>query len=372
MDVADVTRVMMSYLGDQAIGALMQAGVSYLPSTFQDQTFWHSRVESLSERRVKFDKSVDWNQTYQILKRELAKADPDFWNEEDNATVDRVLLSMRYEPNISALSVAARGGQTNILLFLLGEGSINPSEIAGDEYLPPLTLAADNARPEAVRLLLTDDRVGPNDNRGDTNALSQACLTTMDGKLAEYIEVVRILLEDTRVDPTWAESFCLIAASELGDNNEILQLLLADGRADPNADYGEPFIRACAEGRAKMVALFLNDPRMVPWSKEGEALISAARNGQANVVKLLLEDGRIDPNSQEAEALIEAVMEKERDVVRLLLADDRTHAAYDDNLALMIAIRRGDKEIIKLLLNDDEVIAELTDEQHRSLTGIEL
>lgn len=370
MDVPDVTRVPMSFLSDEAISKLMAAGVAYHTSTFEDQKFWHDRVETLSQRRIEFYTDVDWNETYQILKRELARAkaghNPSFWNKEDNATVLEILLSLGYKPEDSygSLSMAVKHGSVNILHFLLSEGGIDPNDVAVMDHYPPLTLAADNAQPEAVKLLLADPRVDPNNDEGDTTALVQACSVSR-GNEARYVEVVHLLLQDGRADPTWNDSKVLSVVSYFGDYAEIVRLLLEDGRADPSDGNGEALILASTRGREKIVALLLADPRTVPWAQDGEALIGAVEEEEASVVKLLLKDGRVNPSTRDGAALVIAAQggtDVSLDVLKLLLSDDRTYAAINNNAALKAAIENENIEAVELLLEDADVLQELSEE----------
>jgi len=87
-----------------------------------------------------------------------------------------------------------------------------------------------------------------------------------------------------------------------GGHKELVSLLLADPRIDPNKpDNGEttPFYIACWNGHEEVVSLLLADPRVDPNEAENTGAAPfciACQNGHKEVVSLLLADLRIDPN----------------------------------------------------------------------------
>lgn len=317
----------------------------------------------LSGVRIAYDPNVDWNETYQILKRELDEGTLRFHNPEDNVTVLQLSIAMGYTPEDDSISAAAEAGLVRILRFLLDEGSINPNSVSVIDDYPPLTLAADNAQVECVRLLLADPRVDPNNAAGDTTALVQACSASISDRRQRYIDVVQLLLKDRRADPHWYDSLALSSPTARGDVYEIVQLLLDDGRADPNDDDGLPFIETVESGAVRCLTLLLRDPRTRPWVRDGRALSIACERYYPDVVKLLLKDGRIDPNSGGESALHAAISlgnnDKSGTIIKLLLADDRTYAAAAGNTPLGHAIRIHNVIAVRLLLANPEVLEEL-------------
>ncbi|CAH6420631.1 Ankyrin repeat protein [uncultured virus] len=357
----------MSYMDNETIGSLMSSGlVDYNVSTFEDQHFWHGRVETLSGRRIDFAADVDWKQVYQLLQSELQSAKIRFWNEADNATVVELLVKMGYSPgsNAPSLSEACQRGLVAIVRYLLAEGSIDPNDTSLKHHYPPLSLACDEARVEVVKLLLADPRVDPNNEEGHATALMQACTVALDGRRADYIEVVRLLLEDGRADPTWHHSV-FISAINFADNDEVVRLLLADGRADPSDDDSMSLVVACSEGRTKTVKLLLEDGRAQPWVDNGNALIQAVVSNEYEIVEMLLQDKRVDPNVRDGESLLISLSQNDassNEMSKLLLADDRTYPAIRDNAAIKTAIRSDNSELVGMLLEDPDVLELLSED----------
>lgn len=355
MDLSDITRVMMSYLDNETIGVLMRSGIVYESETFRDQYWWHERVETLSGRRIPFDSHVRWDRTYLVLEQELAKPEPRFWNNEDNVLVSELLLQMGYDPQADTRASvdAVTHGSVDILAFLLSPTvGLDPNYRHNRFSL--LMLAASKGQAEVVKLLLSHPEIRPNVGTMSSNAIIEACLS-------DQYEIVRLLLEDGRCDPSWNHSASLRAACKNGDNTEIVRMLLSDGRADP--DEAGVLTTACKVGRDGIVHLLLQDPRVDPTDENGEALCEAADKGEVSIVALLLQDGRVDPNSQSGTPLLVAL---QRDgtpaynaVVRLLLSDPRTDGVLDDNRPLEAAIENSNVEAVEMLLARDDVLAEL-------------
>ena len=102
------------------------------------------------------------------------------------------------------------------------------------------------------------------------------------------------LLAFPGVDPTWTNSVCLLAAATSG-HTSIVQLLLADGRADPGARDQYAIRLASCNGHTDTVAALLGDPRVDPTARDGWALKAALQFGHPAVVALLKADPRMAP-----------------------------------------------------------------------------
>ena len=58
------------------------------------------------------------------------------------------------------------------------------------------------------------------------------------------------------------------------------------------------FTQACEYNQVEVVKLLLQDPRVDPSYQNNYAIILASENGHVEVVKLLLQDPRVDPNDE--------------------------------------------------------------------------
>ena len=101
-----------------------------------------------------------------------------------------------------------------------------------------------------------------------------------------FTEAVKLLVSDDRVDPSARDNEALALASQEG-NSEIVKLLLSDARFDPSAHDNEAIIAASHEGRLVIAKLLLSDDRVDPSARDNAALVSAARFGHSEILKLL-------------------------------------------------------------------------------------
>jgi hypothetical protein len=109
-------------------------------------------------------------------------------------------------------------------------------------------------------------------------------------------EMVRVLLNDDRVNPSARRSEALRLAA-YHNHVSTLRLLLDDGRGDPSAGRDEAIRCASSNGHVECVRLLMLDWRVDPSPQEDEALRLAAKNGYERVVALLLTDRRVNPQS---------------------------------------------------------------------------
>jgi ankyrin repeat protein len=166
------------------------------------------------------------------------------------------------------------------------EKKLNETETA-------IRLASKYGHAEVVRLLLNDPRVDP-------SAYSNHAIRLASWK--GHVEVVKLLLNDPRVDPSDRDNVAIRWASGNG-HVEVVKPLLNDPRVDPSADNNCAIRWASRKGHVEVVKILLNDPRVDPSDRDYDAIRSASDNGHVEVVKLLLNDPRVDPCADINEAL---------------------------------------------------------------------
>ena len=206
-----------------------------------------------------------------------------------------------------------------------------------------LFYAAMHGYTDLVRMLLQDPRVDPS----GAEVMETACL---EGQA----EVVELLLEDPRVDLT-IHGLSAMEASTLNGHAHVVQLLLKDGRVDPAMEENLPLHQAAENGHADVVRILLNDDRVDPTSGENFALQAACRKGHQQVVELLLSDARIDPSWPRQQPIKLAAEKGHSELVRLLLKDDRVDPTFDAFAPLLAAAVEGHETTVFVLLQDSRM-----------------
>lgn len=145
---------------------------------------------------------------------------------------------------------------------------------------------------------------------------------------------------------------------------EIVQLLLNDGRADPTDDSNYALYIASKNDHVDVVRLLLQDPRVDPSADDNCAIRIASENGHVDVVRLLLEDPRVDPSADDNQAIRYASENGHIEVVRLLLEDPRVDPSAYNNYAIWYASKNGHVEVVRLLLEDPRVTKNHTQTQN--------
>ena len=126
----------------------------------------------------------------------------------------------------------------------------------------------------------------------DLNELyAESC---MDGNL----EIVKFLLQDSRVEPDYHDNETVYLASKYG-HSEIVKFLLKNPDIDPSYGNNEPIAYSSYLGHIEVVRVLLEDSRVDPNADENEAIVSASNRGHIKIVKLFLKDYRIDEETKE-------------------------------------------------------------------------
>ena len=154
----------------------------------------------------------------------------------------------------------------------------------------------------------------------------------------------------------------------------LVELLLEDSRIDPSKPDSSSLIIASENGNIDIVELLLQDPRVDPDAKNGLALKLAVVNMNDEVVDLLLRDGRANPTYNGNELVynaIEAAMRSEKyDTVKVLLEDPRIDPSRNRNYAAGIAYQHLDVRLLALLLANENVKKTINPHTRRVYEGI--
>ena len=211
--------------------------------------------------------------------------------------------------------------------------------------------ACEHGYTEIVRLQLQDCRVDPRAN--DNYAIRLA---------SQYgnTEVVRLLLQDPRVDPSADNNYAIKIAS-LNGHTEVVRLLLQDPRVDPGTANNYAIRQASEDGHTEVVRLLLQNPRVDPGVNDNYSIQKASAKGHTEVVRLLLQDPRVDPSAENSYAIQIASRNSHTEVVRLLLQDPRVDPGAFDNYSIQFASRNGHTEVVRLLLQDPRVDPSVND-----------
>ncbi|KAI9339295.1 hypothetical protein BDR26DRAFT_862187 [Obelidium mucronatum] len=171
----------------------------------------------------------------------------------------------------------------------------------------------------------------------------------------DHLETIRILLADSRVDPENNNNYCMITLLKRGQV-ELARSILEQGRVDPSVGENCVIRTAAAEGLTDIVRLLLNNPCVDPAAATSSALALAAAAGHLETVVVLMEDGRSDPSTFTNHGLRGAAKNGHHEVVRLLLQDERVDPTVLNHFALTESIANGDEKVVQLLLNHPEVV----------------
>jgi hypothetical protein len=114
--------------------------------------------------------------------------------------------------------------------------------------------------------------------------------------------IVRDLLSDSRVDPSFRDHYALITASEFG-YRELVEILLSHPKVDPTTKDNSAIRSACENGHIDTVKLLWTHPG-VRASVDGYKIIdSVCGRGHVSVVEFLIRNLGVDPAANDNLAL---------------------------------------------------------------------
>lgn len=344
----------------------------------KNQHSWFERIRIALGYNLEYDMKTNWHQVYNILE-DIQNGNPfrveGAMNKAENGfnlTALRFLLELGYDASEDAHSLlrsAGRYGSVEAIRLLLTDERIG-SRFHPADYI--LLEAAYQGRAEIVRELLTYPIV----------TLSTV-LRLASGQGHE--EVVRLLLQSNHPTlDTAALNKSLLAA--VGENRaSVVTLLLKDKRSDPSI-IPEELMQVAAVSNWQTVNVLLQDKR-VRVTKKGvltatkntdsrvlELLLSklrgrgladssfmrelfrtACKNGSVVNVELLLNDPEVNVTAYDSAAFLDAVEVHDIPIVELLLEDGRSDPAAKSNAALKEAIASLNVGLVSVLLEDSRV-----------------
>jgi hypothetical protein len=139
----------------------------------------------------------------------------------------------------------------------------------------------------------------------------------------------------------------------------MLKTLLKRKKINPSIGKGS--IGSAAKfNRLEIVRLLLEDGRVNPKHRHNYAIRVAAENGFKEIVQLLLTDKRVNPSDDDNYAITYASINGHIEVVRMLLADDRVKSVDftdDNNDYIRPILRLGEQgiSILNLLMTSKKV-----------------
>ncbi|KAH8125174.1 hypothetical protein ACSS6W_009230 [Trichoderma asperelloides] len=203
-------------------------------------------------------------------------------------TVPASKISMTAEEKSKALCSAAALGWSEVVSTLLVLGANPDYKDANRRFRTALSLAAESNSVDAIEELI---HWGASPDLEDDFGRTPLAHASEMGHDA----VVKILVEDPRVDPntvdSWGETPLSLAL--WSGHEPVIQLLLNSNRVDINAKdrSGRPLLALAArEGRKTVVQLLLNSGRVDINAKDlrgKTALLHAAEKGHHEIVEIL-------------------------------------------------------------------------------------
>lgn len=215
---------------------------------------------------------------------------------------------------------------------------------------------------DICKIILEETSIDPNSQ----NDFGKIPLVTLTESYTASIESIKLLLEDSRVDPTiptYDGSTVLSTACKL-NNFLCVKLFLENDKININTTDRlkmTPFEYACMNSSFEIIRMFLEDPRLDIEKNCDRSFYYACGNANkdnAKTIQMLLEDHRFkiekyDKLNVDLTSFKSACLRGNYDVIKLLLDDPRINPdIYLDNVPILHSYcLKNNKEMVKLFLN---------------------
>lgn len=167
-----------------------------------------------------------------------------------------------------------------------------------------------------------------------------------------HIEILSMLLNDSRF--TKGNNCWKALITAVTNNNlTITQMLLDKIKNNPFEASENPLQIAVENGFIEIVRFLMKDPRSTS-AITNELLTSAIITKKFTVLKELLNDSRFNLNDRLI-ALVQAIKDDNIEIVKMLLQDPHMNLITNYNYALTIAIDYRRNDILKFLLADSRI-----------------
>lgn len=201
-----------------------------------------------------------------------------------NAGHFKILVrNVEYEISFKCLQWAALSNKIEIFELLLESDKVNFCE---DDCLQLLRWSSINGRTNIVKLLLKYVIVDL--SIIDDNFLE---LSSKNGKT----DIVRLLLDDGRIDADKYYSSLKFSIDE--GHMETTKLLLANIKEEKNIELDEALLWCCKCNKIEIAKLLLEDGRADPSFANSECLRVGYNKEYTEIINMLLKDGRARVNS---------------------------------------------------------------------------
>ena len=144
-----------------------------------------------------------------------------------------------------------------------------------------------------------------------------------------------------------AFSLCKDVFSNIADDLRYIVQLLSHDNRKPNKE--DVFCYACSRGAIDIVRFMLVDDTLGVGGIQ-DAMMLAADMNQVNILKLLLASGRADPNFADSELLHSSILEPNIPTIQTLLSDERVASAVTPQDIAKVAMH-GSIELVSIFFD---------------------
>jgi ankyrin repeat protein len=169
---------------------------------------------------------------------------------------------------------------------------------------------------------------------------------------SSFIDISKLIISHNTFNPLLGD-YSLLRNLLEEERSEILYILLKEH--DISTFNNIVFIDSCYNGYTKIVKLLLQDKKIDPTTSDNLAIIESCQNGHIDIIHLLLKNKNVNPAANKNLALIMAAQNGHFNVIEILLKDRRVNPSVDNNYPINIAYELEHYKVVNLLWRNEIV-----------------
>jgi hypothetical protein len=240
---------------------------------------------------------------------------------------------------------------SDILLYLLKDNRINHSYLSNDSIISSI-IRNDFSQ---VKILISSGLL----KLSDSNGIISSCIRNRNADILEYI------LKNTDLNPNKKDSYYdypIVRACE-ERNFEIIKILFNDSRVDPSVDNNKALLNSIIYGKTDIIKLLLTDCRVTPAS-DPEIFSETIKRKKIEIFNLISHYDGIDFEGKSFkynfEKPLNLAVSYELDfVVDFLINHKNIDPSADDNKLIIELKGREDSKMVNFLFKDKRIYSTL-------------
>lgn len=146
-----------------------------------------------------------------------------------------------------------------------------------------------------------------------------------------HLDIIKYLVEEAGVDPTYRDSKCVSYAARGGNSLEIIKYLESKAKVNVHRCEDLALVRSVERDVVDTFKYLYYTHKSDPTAHHNHCIKLACLNGNNEILHILLNDARVDPSADYNTSIRRAIKAKRFDIVEQIIKSDRFVAKFNEN-----------------------------------------